>query len=278
MRLFKPRASRRAIREFRKKVKAYFRAHGRRMPWRETDDPYKILISELMLQQTQVDRVTGKYGDFLKAFPTVEKLASSPLSAVVKAWQGLGYNRRAVFLKKAAEIIVKKHSGRIPDDIDALRELPGIGPATAGALRAFAFGKPSVFIETNIRSVFIHHFFRDRHGVTDEELMPLIGAAVDRGDPRNWYYALMDYGVMLKRSHPNPSRRSASHKTQGRFEGSDRQVRGKVLRHLSGGHSMGEGELRALIPSSRSRLHRILKALVVEGFLERRDGAYRLRE
>ncbi|MEK6794327.1 MAG: A/G-specific adenine glycosylase, partial [Spirochaetota bacterium] len=145
-----------AIRRFRTTVYRYFLAHKRDLPWRHTHDPYRILVSEIMLQQTQIPRVIEKYGQFIHRFGTIRSLAKAPLSTCLTAWQGLGYNRRAVFLHRLAKEVVRAHSGEIPRSVEALETLPGIGHYTARAVCAFAFNIPSVFIETNIRSVFIH--------------------------------------------------------------------------------------------------------------------------
>src|SRR3989344_2854344 len=192
---------------FRSEVYSFYRRNKRALPWRLTKNPYHILVSEIMLQQTQVDRVKPKYREFLKIFPTIRALAASPLSKVLWTWSGLGYNRRAAALKKCAEEIMRGYKGRIPDTMEELDALPGVGHHTAGAIMAFAFNKPVVFIETNIRSVFIHHFFQKREKVSDLELEPLIAQTLDRRAPRRWYSALMDYGSALKRRIDNPSRR-----------------------------------------------------------------------
>ncbi|MEK9131303.1 MAG: A/G-specific adenine glycosylase [Patescibacteria group bacterium] len=221
------------IKPFQKTVWEYYRKHKRSFPWRETTDPYKIMVSEIMLQQTQAERVVPKFNAFIKRFPTVKSLAQAPLSEVLTLWQGLGYNRRALFLKRAAEEVVSKHSGKIPATLEALDALPGIGPYTAGAILAFAFNKPTVFIETNIRTVFIHHFFKKARGkIADEKLLPLITTSLDRKRPRDYYSALMDYGSHLKMTLPNPSRKSTTHTKQSTFKGSHRELRGQILKHI----------------------------------------------
>jgi A/G-specific adenine glycosylase len=215
--------------------RALYRDH----PWRNTCDPYAVLISEVMLQQTQVARVVERWHAWLEQFPTFEALAAAPLEPVLRAWQGLGYNRRAIALKRTAEDVVATHGGKLPSDEGSLRALPGIGPATASGVRAFAFELPGVYLETNVRAVFLHELRGDRDGVPDGELRPLIAAAVDEAarqgiSPRTWYYALLDYGAQLKRDLPNPSRRSAHHARQSRFEGSRRQKRAWLLRAVMG--------------------------------------------
>jgi len=220
------------ISRFRTMVNRYYASNARPLPWRETDSPYHILVSEIMLQQTRVERVEEKYRVFLDAFPDLGSLARASLQEVLGVWQGLGYNRRAISLKETARQVVDRFKGTIPDSPEELKTLPGIGEYTAAAIAAFAFHRPVPLIETNIRAVFIHCFFLDREGVRDSEIRPLVEATLDAANPREWYYALMDFGVMLKRRVPNPSRRSAHHGRQAPFEGSDRQIRGKILRIL----------------------------------------------
>lgn len=268
----------RTVSSFRKEVLAYYRASGRSLPWRRTRDPYRILVSEIMLQQTQVDRVIDKYREFLRAFPTVARLAAAPLSAVLAAWQGLGYNRRGVMLKRLAEEVVARHGGKIPDTVEALDALPGIGHATASAICAYAFNRPVVYIETNIRSVFIHEFFAGREQVADEELLPLVEKALYRRDPCTWYNALMDYGVMLKARHGNPSRRSAAHVRQSRFEGSDRQIRGAVVRELVRGGERRRADLTRAIGGDPSRVRRIIAGLIKEEIIVEKDRWVRIAE
>lgn len=202
------------------------------MPWRETQDPYCILVSEIMLQQTQVARVEEKYPRFIKAFPGFGALDKAELARVYGVWQGMGYNRRALVLKKIAHIVVNDYKGALPQTHEELCTLPGIGKATASSIMAFAFNLPAVFVETNIRTVFIHFFFRNRKKVADEEILPLVELCLYRKNPRMWYWALMDYGTMLKKSGEDKNMRSKHYKKQGRFEGSRRQKRGKILRML----------------------------------------------
>lgn len=220
--------------EFQKIVYEYYKTHGRHsLPWRKTNDPYKILVSEIMLQQTQVDRVVPKFQSFIKKFPTVRVLAKASLHDVLLLWQGLGYNRRALYLKRAAESIAKEHKGIFPKTVEALEALPGIGHYTARAVCTFAYNQPNVFIETNIRTVYIHHFFPKKKKVADIELLPLIEKTLDTKNSRLWYAALMDYGSMLKKTIQNPSRRSRSHIKQSKFKGSLREARGKILRYIT---------------------------------------------
>lgn len=215
-----------------------------------------------------------KYAAFLQAFPTVQALAAADLAAVLGVWSGLGYNRRAKFLWQAAQTVVNEFDGRVPDDTGRLQRLPGIGPNTAGAIAAYAFNQPVTFIETNIRSVYLHHFFADRSGVPDGEIMPLIARSLDGlSDIRTWYYALMDYGTHLKSTLPNPGRRSRHHARQSPFHGSRRQLRGRILRLLGAGPLTPE-ELTARLADQRAA--DICDVLTREGLITRRGGVYRL--
>jgi A/G-specific adenine glycosylase len=259
--------------DFRYAVLANFRENTRPMPWRETRDPYAILVSEFMLQQTQADRVLQKYPGFLTRFPDFEALASAPPADVIRAWQGLGYNRRALALHRTAQAVVLHHGAVLPSDPQVLLTFPGIGPYTAGAIAAFAFGVATPFIETNIRRVYIHWFFPDREDVHDAEILPLVEETLDTGDPRMWYYALMDYGVMLKRTRGNANTRSAHYTKQSKFEGSDRQVRGAALRVLGNRNKLTSPEIASALADSEGldvdleRLSGILRNLRDEGFL-----------
>ncbi len=194
--------------KFQEVIFTYYRENKRIFAWRETIDPYAILVSEIMLQQTQTERVKIKYAEWLVHFPTLESLATAPLQKVLLHWQGLGYNRRALALKKCAEIITSTYKGKFPIDYDKLLTLPGIGPYTAGAVMAFAYNKPYPVIETNIRTVYIHFFYGDKFGqIDDKELLPLTEKTLPRvasakWGAREWYYALMDYGVMPFTSTP----------------------------------------------------------------------------
>ncbi len=249
-------------------VYAYYRRHARLFPWRETKNPYRILVSEVMLQQTQTERVVGKYEKFIARFPSFSTLADASLQSVFKAWQGLGYNRRAVSLKETAVRVIEEHDGILPKDLNALMKLPGIGRSTAGAILAFAYGIPVAFIETNIRRVFIHFFFSEREDVKDSEILPLVEQTLDRENPRDWYYALMDYGAMLKTKLPNPNRKSAHYTRQAPFEGSNRQIRGMILKLLLSLGPLREGELIGKLNREPSRVHTILHEMQREEFIQ----------
>jgi A/G-specific adenine glycosylase len=244
------------------------------MPWRGSDDPYAVLVSEVMLQQTQVGRVMDRHPEWMAAFPTVDALAAAPLPAVLEMWQGLGYNRRALALKRAAELAVERFAGALPRDEALLRSLPGIGPTTAAAVMNYAFRYPAPFIETNVRAVFLHHFFADADDVPDSALAPLVGATWDREDPRGWGYALMDYGVHLKRIMPNPSRRSRHHTRQSPFEGSRRQKRARLLRAVLGEPGGSTDAYAHSLGIDLTDATELLEQLASEGFLSCEDGTW----
>lgn len=257
---------------FRQIIFRHYKEYGRNLPWRRTDDPYQILISEIMLQQTQVERVALYYGRFLTAFPDLATLAQAPVQEILRAWQGLGYNRRALYLKRLASQVVEEFGGQLPDSVEVLRTLPGVGPATAGALAAFAFDQPAVFLETNIRRVFLHFFFPSATGVRDRQLLLLVDQTLDRTCPRLWYYALMDYGAMLKMDASNANKRSAHYRKQSPFENSNRQIRSRILQVLLNNSPLHQEQVEKAGGQRPARVRRIISQLLAEGFLERRGG------
>jgi A/G-specific adenine glycosylase len=268
--------------EFRQTVLDNYRLHGRMFPWRKTTDPYEILVSEIMLQQTQTERTVAKYCEWLASFPDMRTLADAPLSLVLAYWNGLGYNRRARFLQETCRIIAHERSGIFPETADELDALPGIGPYTARAVMTFAFGKSEVFIETNIRSVFLFFFFSARAIVPDSEIIPLIEQTLDTDNPRVWYYALMDYGAALKKAVTNPNRKSAHYTKQSVFEGSLRQARGAIIRSLSlNAANSGAATLREIAENEDIDLYRIEKAaaaLIAERMIVQEGDLYRIGE
>jgi A/G-specific adenine glycosylase len=261
-------------RQFRTEIYTYYESHGRDMPWRRTTEPYHIVVSEIMLQQTQVERVTDKYWEFLHTFPHFRALAAAELRDVLAVWKGLGYNRRALALKSLAAAVVDRFGGILPSDRDLLVTLPGVGEATAGAIMAYAFNLPVTFIETNIRRVFIHRFFGGREEVRDRDIMPLVEETLDRNDPRRWYWALMDYGSMLKKTVENPNKKSAHYQKQSPLRGSDREIRGAVLGLLVAEDRLSVEELCRILGADRVRADRIMRRLAEEGLVKEAEGLY----
>jgi A/G-specific adenine glycosylase len=263
-----------AIFSFRKKIYGYYDQHGRDLPWRKKLNPYRVLVSEIMLQQTQVERVLEKYKELLDAFPDFEALAHAPLPILLGIWQGMGYNRRALALKALAQKVVAEHRGKLPREPEKLIALPGIGPYTAGAIAAFAFNKSVVFMDTNIRRVYIHEFFHDRENIHDSEITPLVEQTMDAGNPRKWYNALMDYGAMLKKNRVNPNRRSAHYIKQSPFENSNRQVRGRIIKVLVKESPLTLGQVAAKTGMDKERVRTNLVLLAKEGFIKKNGRTY----
>ncbi len=265
------------IEAFKKLIYDYYSIYKRIFAWRDCDNPYFVVVSEIMLQQTQTDRVKEKYQQFIQTFPTLESLAEASVRDVITAWQGLVYNSRGLALQAFAQRVVSEFGGSIPTNPVVLETFKGIGPATAASICAFAFNQSSVFIETNIRAVFIHCFFKDQEQVSDKVLMPLIEQTVDVLNARQWYYALMDYGVMLKKLHKNPSRKSAHYTVQSKFEGSDRQIRGLILKMLVEHETLNYTDLCNLVQREPERIILQLAQLIKECFVEEKAPTiYRL--
>lgn len=259
--------------KFKALVWRYYRAHGRHnLPWRKTKDPYRILVSEVMLQQTQVERVIPLYKKFIKQFPTAKKLAAAPLSAVLKSWQGLGYNRRAKMLQEAARELLMRKISTVPE----LEALPGVGPYTARAVAAFAYNKDVIFVETNIRTAIIHHFFPKRKKVRDGEIEKILIQVLPKGRAREWYSALMDYGAYLKRSGISHNVRSKKYVKQSKFAGSLREARGAILRELARGAAPPTRLIGLLGVPRRAQMRTALRALWAERLVKKSSENYTL--
>ncbi len=261
--------------KFQRKIWEYYKEHKRSMPWRTDVRPYSIVVSEIMLQQTQVKRVLEIFPRFMKQFPSFRALAGASQKEVMRAWQGLGYNRRALYLHKIAQEIIKTYSGKVPQDQNTLQQFPGIGPNTAASICAFVFNQPVVFIETNIRSVYIHHFFADVKKVSDSEILKLVEETYDRKNPREWYWALMDYGAVLKKQGENPNKKSKQYVVQKKFKDSNRELRGnilKILLHEKKGVS--QVSLAQKLRKTTKELQKPLMQLCTEGFIQHRGRQY----
>lgn len=275
-----------SLRAFCEQVRAEGARLYRDLPWRNVTDPYAIWISEVMLQQTQVARVLTRWGRFMARFPTLDALSASARIDLLEEWQGMGYNRRALALKQAADICVRDFAGHLPETYEALVALPGIGPSTAAGIMAFSHDAPSTYIETNVRAVFIHHFFPDAQDVSDKDIRPLVEATCPDADVHGWYYALLDYGAELKRTCSNPARAAKAYVRQSAFPGSRRQKRAWLLREVMGAGRMdGDTLAQRLSAFERSEgrdapseddVRSILADLAREGFIEREGDAWKV--
>lgn len=256
------------IQKFQQKIYDYYSFNKRDFAWRTDITPYRIFISEVMLQQTQTSRVIFKFQQWIEKFPDFQTLAQASQYEVLSAWQGLGYNSRGLRLLKAAQIIMTEFGGKLPDALDDLESLPGIGPNTAGSISAFAFNKPVTFIETNIRTVFLHEFFQNKELICDKEILSLVAQTVDKNNPREWYYALMDYGVYLKKELKINNKKSKQYTRQSKFIGSRRQVRGAIIKILSKIKKLSEEDLFFLLeqelPDNKHSFDTILQELIKE--------------
>lgn len=235
------------ILEFKQQIYQFYKSNKRTFAWRDDITPYKIVVSEIMLQQTQTSRVIPKFYAWIERFPNFTSLAKASNQEVLQYWQGLGYNRRGLALLNIAQTVCAQFNNQLPQCPKTLQTFPAIGPNTAGSINAFAFNNPIVFIETNIRTVFTHHFFPQQANIDDKQLLPLIEQTLDRKDPRNWYYALMDYGVHLKKKLPRINAASKHYTRQSKFEGSKRQIRGIVIKILTEQHTLHQQELLDII-------------------------------
>ncbi len=246
----------------------------RDMPWRQNTNPYRVLVSELMLQQTQVDRVIPKFTTFIKTFPNEKTLAQASLGDVLRLWSGLGYNRRAKFLHEAAKKITRDHSGAFPENYEDILALPGVGQSTAGAIMAYAFNKPVIFIETNVRTVYFHHFFHDDEKVSDFEIHVLLEQTIDKAHPREFYWALMDYGTWLKRQGHGRITRSKHYKKQSPLKGSVREIRGQILKLLK--DESAKVDILTAKYDTDERFEAALKGLLRDGLVQQSGNEFHL--
>jgi A/G-specific adenine glycosylase len=309
------------IAQFQKIILDWHKENRRDLPWRNTKNPYKILVSEVLLQQTQISRVLPKYGEFLEAFPTLEALAKAPDKKLLKVWQGLGYWRRAKYLKETAKILTKaresssqassrRPASKVPKGVagrerrpqnstgnfegrslgtwtpERLEELPGVGPYTARALACFAFGSRETFLDTNIRRVYLHFFFPNQRDVPDEAILPLAQKAIyyvshGRGNrtisPREWHYALFDYGALVLKDK-GINKRSRHYSKQSKFAGSFRSYRTKVVHYLLSqkGNKERRAVIKELLKNSPYPLQEIINSLLKDGLIKKSGAHYSL--
>lgn len=268
------------VSQFQSLIYDYYAANRRDFIWRQDVTPYKIVISEVMLQQTQTARVVPKFENWLQNFPDFASLAQASTHDVLTAWQGLGYNRRGLALLKIAQIVVDEYDGQLPNDPVVLQTFPAIGPNTAGSICAFAFNNPIMFIETNIRTVYTHTFFQGQSQITDKQLLPLITQTIDQNNPRDWYYALMDYGVHLKQNLPRINAASKHYTKQSKFEGSKRQVRGAIIKILTELKQVDQATLVELLdfqlPENKHDRYKIIQDLIDEKVIYNQRGVISL--
>ncbi len=260
------------IRKFQNEILSYYKTNKRKMAWRDISNPYKIFVSEMMLQQTQVERVKIKFAEFIKHFPTIRSVAQADKIEILKVWQGLGYNRRALFIKRACEEIIDKHKGIFPKDFITLQTLPGIGPSTAGAICAFAYNQPVNFIETNVRAVILHFFFKDKEKVSDKEVMSVLEKVTPSDtSPRDWYYALYDYGTFLKKTLGKKKtalhQKSKHYNKQSKFEGSFRQKRANVLSLKLSTPEISDVEILSKLKITDQDLEDVYHSLTKDGLI-----------
>lgn len=263
------------IREFQTFVFTFYDEHGRHdMEWRHTTNPYLITVSEIMLQQTQVPRVAQIFPKFIQRFPDAAALAAADESEVLREWQGMGYNRRALNLQKLCRIVCQERGGVFPQTPEELVQLPGIGPATSCSIAAFAYNSPVVFIETNIRRVVIHLFFRDSEEIDDSLIYPIVEASLPKNRSREWYWALMDLGTEMKKNIANPNRKSRQYVKQSKFEGSNRQIRGDVLKKLLVLKTATASELAKETGYPVEKVAAVLSEMKKEGFFTESNGQF----
>ncbi|MDR2070668.1 MAG: A/G-specific adenine glycosylase [Treponema sp.] len=264
--------------EFRRIIYSHYEEAGRVFPWRKNTDPWGVLVSEFMLQQTQTDRVIPYWERWMRLWPSPRDLACASLETVMREWSGLGYNRRARYIRDCAAAIIKDHKCQVPETPEELQTLPGIGPYTAGAIACFGYNYPAVFIETNIRAAALHFFFQDREGVKDREVFPFLEAALDRETPRKWYWALMDYGAALKKLAVNPNRKSAHYARQSPFEGSFRRLRGMVIKALAFQGPATAEDLARRTGIGQEDVYKAAESLEKDLMVAEKEGVYRIAD
>ena len=268
------------ILKFQQKIYDFYTQNKRDFSWREDITPYRIVVSEIMLQQTQTARVKEKFENWMCVFPDFKTLAQAPQSQVLLHWQGLGYNRRGVALHTIAKLVVDNHNGMLPADINTLQTFPSIGPNTAGSIAAFAFNMPTIFIETNIRTVYTCEFFAGKTEISDKDLISYIQATLDTKNPRDWYYALMDYGVSLKKLLPRINSASKHYAKQSTFKGSKRQIRGHIIKILTQFHQLSYEDIvvitKEALPLNLHSIETVIQDLLSEKLIYQKNDIIHL--
>lgn len=279
--------SKKQITSFRQKIFLWWPPHRRDLPWRHTRDPYRIMVSEVMLQQTQVLRVIDKYNEFIEAFPTVKDLAQASPAQILRIWKGMGYNRRALYLRSSAQIICDQYNGQIPNNYELLTRLPGLGTYTARAIMVFAYGQEVPLVDTNIRQIITHFFFSNqaqglalmgRKGrALEKDIEDIARQLIPPGKSWEWHQALMDYGAIAMTNIQIPI---TNKKKQKPFKDSNRYYRGRIVDRLREGEAQEKEfleECASAYGKSKKFLVGILDGLIKEGLIERtRRGVLRL--
>jgi A/G-specific adenine glycosylase len=259
--------------KFQKKILQFYQDHKRNLPWRKTTDPYNILLSEFMLQQTQVSRVIDYYIHWVDNWPTIERLAKEEYKNVLHAWMGLGYNRRAMYIHNTAKVIVDEFNGDVLTAVKHYEKLPGIGLYTSKAIQIFADNADIATVDTNIRRIFISEFGLDE-AISDKDLFTLAKQCIPQGKSRDWHNALMDYGALYLTSRKTGIKPKTQ---QSSFQGSDRQIRGKILRLLlKEDHSKYQLQKELTIESKR--LSKILTKMLNEKTVSKTNKIYHVPE
>ncbi|MFW9798287.1 MAG: Fe-S cluster assembly protein HesB [Candidatus Thorarchaeota archaeon] len=263
------------LKAFQNMIMGWWTDNARDLPWRLDPSPYNVLVSEIMLQQTQVSRVVPKFIEFKKEFPTVESLADAKTKHLLKIWSGLGYNRRAIWLKEAARQIVQR--GGFPQSAEELRKLKGVGPYTSRSILIFAFNKDLAAVDTNIRRVLIASGFADET-MSDMQVQQVADRVLLKGRSSDWHNALMDYGSQVLTSGSTGISPKSS---QSCYEGSTRQVRGEIVKILTSSDTMEFRELKLRLDCelNDSELSSIIDDLVADGLVQMTaTGTYRIVE
>lgn len=259
---------------FRRKIRAFYREHGRSLPFRQTRDPYRIAVAEIMLQQTQVERVVPRYDSWIARWPAWSALAEASSRQLLAAWSGLGYNRRALFLREMARVVIARHGGILPDDPAALIRLPGIGPYTSRAIPIFAYNKPFVAVDINIRRVLIHEL-QLPPSTTPRQLESVALQLLPRKQAREWHYALMDYSALALPRQLGTVRPLARQKA---FDGSIRQIRGEIIRRLTTRRQLRTGTIARVLSRSAAEVERAVAGLEKDGLVVRKAKTVYLKE
>ena len=239
--------------------------------------PYHILVSEIMLQQTQIPRVLEKFPEFMETFPDWRTLARADTQKLFTVWQGMGYWRRALYLRECANEVAHSYGGTLPKDPEVLMTLPGIGPYTSHAISCFAYQNPDAFIDTNIRRVFISFFFPNKSEVSDKEILAIAQEAVWVPNPREWHYALMDYGSIVLGNTRTLNKQSRHYSRQSKFEGSFRSYRAEVIRYLTQNKNATLGVLDKHLSPSPYKTKEILAALVKDNIIQKKKSYWTLK-